>query len=128
MTSRPASGARFAGRGRGYTEAMNQAIAFLRSDAPGAVEVVVNFGPLSGREATLAEVDRLARRLLATVAAQVRVHAVRTHDVRPDTETIVHQVVVEADAPSLGAEALREICEAWATDCADERSVDPLGL
>ncbi|MCZ7589343.1 MAG: hypothetical protein M5U27_10925 [Gaiella sp.] len=107
---------------------MNAAIAFVRSNADGAVEVVVNFGPLSGREATLAEVDRLARRLLATAAARVRVDAVRTHDMSPDTETIVHQVVVEADAPATEARALRDVCEAWAIDCADERSLEPLGL
>lgn len=112
----------------GITHGMNAAIAFLRSEVDGKVEVVVNFGPLSGREATLAEVDRLARRLLATSAAQVLVHAVRTHDMSPNTETIVHQVVVEADAPATGAEALRDVCEDWAVDCADERSLEPLGL
>ena len=86
-------------------------------------EIVVNFGPLSGREATLAEVDRLARRLLE-VTGQVRVHAVRTHDMGPESESIVHQVVVEADGAD--AEALRLVCEAWAVECADERSVAPL--
>ena len=106
---------------------MNPAVAFVRSQEDGNVEVVVNFGPLSGREATLAEVDRLARRILGTAAAQVQVHAVRTHDMGPDTETIVHQVVVEADAPEAEAEALRDVCEAWAIDCADERSLEPLG-
>lgn len=107
---------------------MNAEIAFVRSQADGNVEIVVNFGPLSGREATLAEVDRLARRLLTLAAAQVRVHAVRTHDMSPETETIVHQVVVQADAPTTEAEALRDACEAWATDCADERSLAPVGL
>ena len=41
---------------------MNTTVAFLRPGANGAPEVVVNFGPLTGREATLAEIDRLARR------------------------------------------------------------------
>jgi hypothetical protein len=104
---------------------MDLTTAFVRSSADGAVEVVVNFGPLSGREATLAEVDRLARRLL-TAASNVRVHAVRTHDMAPDRETIVHQVVVEADAATERADELRDLCEAWAVDCAEERSVSPL--
>ena len=107
---------------------MNPAIAFVRSQADGKVEIVVNFGPLSGREATLAEVDRLARRLLTTAAAHVLVHAQRTHDMGPETETIVHQVVVEADAPATEGEALRDVCEAWAVDCAEERSLEPLGF
>ncbi len=103
---------------------MDLTTAFVRSDTEGALEIVVNFGPLSGREATLAEVDRLARRLLATLE-DVRVHAIRTHDVNPLSETIIHQVVVEAAAPA-GAAALRDTCETWAAECAAERSVEPL--
>jgi hypothetical protein len=106
---------------------MDQTIAFIRSDADGAIDIVVNFGPLSGREATLAEVDRLARRLLANVE-HVHVHAVRSHDMSAHSESIVHQVVVEAIAPSTEAEALRDLCETWAAECAAERSLEPLGL
>jgi cell pole-organizing protein PopZ len=105
---------------------MNQTIAFIRPGAGGTPEIVVNFGPLTGREATLAEIDRLARRLL-DVAARVRVHAVRTHDMTPETETIVHQVVAEADADASQGDRLRDICEDWAVDCAEERSLEPLG-
>ena len=106
---------------------MDTTTAFVRTAQERAVEIVVNFGPLSGREATLAEVDRLARRLLET-AAHVRVHAIRTHDMGPESESIVHQVVVEADATAHDAATLRETCEAWAVECADERSVDPLTI
>jgi len=104
---------------------MDETTAFIRSATDGAIEIVVNFGPLSGREATLAEVDRLARRLLGTLD-EVRVHAVRTHDVSRASESIVHQVVVEAPAAASTAEALRDVCEKWAVDCAAERSVEPL--
>jgi hypothetical protein len=110
----------------GYVPHMDTTAAFVRSAADGAVEVVVNFGPLSGREATLAEVDRLARRV-CDVASDVRAHAVRTHDMGPQSEAIVHQVIVEADARASEAEAIRVICEAWAADCASERSLGPLG-
>ena len=106
---------------------MDLTTAFVRSAANGNVEVVVNFGPLSGREATLAEVDRLARRLV-DVAGEVRAHAVRTHDMGPDSEAIVHQVVVEAEAPASAAEVVRSICEEWAVDCAAERSIEPLEI
>ena len=61
------------------------------------------------------------------VAARVRVHAVRTHDMTAETETIVHQVVAEADAPESRRDRLRDICEEWAVDCAEERSLEPLG-
>jgi hypothetical protein len=104
---------------------MDTTVAFVRAVHDGTVEVVVNFGPLSGREATLAEVDRLARRL-CDVAGDVRAHAVRTHDMGRYSEAIVHQVVVEACVSASEAEAVRSICEDWASDCADERSLAPL--
>ena len=104
---------------------MDPTIAFLRSQADGAIEIVVNFGPLAGREATQAEVDRLARRLL-TAATHVQAHAVRTHDMSTESETIVHQVVVEARAPASEAAGMRDLCEAWAAECAAERSLKPL--
>jgi len=53
---------------------------------------------------------------------------VRTHDMTPETETIVHQVVAEADAAASDSGRLRDICEDWAVDCAEERSLEPLGL
>lgn len=104
---------------------MDLTTAFVRSDDQGATEIVVNFGPLAGREATEAEVDRLARRLLGTVEF-VRVHAVRSHEMSAQSESIVHQVVVQLPVETDDLEELREICEAWAADCAAERSVTPL--
>ena len=88
---------------------MDTTTAFVRPSAEGHVEVVVNFGLVSGREATLAEVDRLARRLVA-VAGHVQADAVRRHDMGPDTEAIVHQVVVRVAAPSSIAEEVRSTC------------------
>jgi hypothetical protein len=105
---------------------MDTTIAFVRPAAGGGAEIVVNFGLLSGREATLAEVDRLARRL-CDVMPEVRVHAIRTHDMGRDSEAVVHQVVVEAGPHTAEAERLRAISEEWATDCAEERSLEPLG-
>jgi hypothetical protein len=104
---------------------VDRTIVFCRPVAGGGTEVVVNFGPLTGREATIAEVDRLARRLCDAME-EVRVHAVRTHDVSRGGESIVHQVVVETGMASVEPEALRDVCEQWATDCADDRSLAPL--
>jgi hypothetical protein len=108
---------------------MDTTIAFVRSKNGGDTEVVVNFGLLCGREATLAEVDRLAGHL-CSVLPEVRVHAVRTHDMARGSEAVVHQVVVEAGPAGVDvdAEELRTISEAWARDCAADRSLEPLGL
>ena len=106
---------------------MDTTTAFIRPATSGTLEVVVNFGLLSGREATLAEVDRLGRRV-CNVAGDVRVHAVRIHDMGPGSESIVSQVVVYAQAPSSDAETIRSICEDWAIDCANERTIEPLAL
>jgi len=99
---------------------------------PGVV-VFVNFELVTGREATLAEIDRLAETLLETldhisIVSQIR-HEIGTH-----TEVRVHQVVIEVDAARLPAEAaacaeverrLAEIAEAWVRDCAADRAVAP---
>jgi hypothetical protein len=106
---------------------MDTTTAFIRPAADGILEVVVNFGLVSGREATLAEVDRLGRRV-CSVAGDVRIHAVRIHDMGPGSESIVNQVVVYAQAQSSEAETIRSICEDWAIDCANERTIEPLAI
>jgi len=106
---------------------MEVTTAFVRSVGEGGVEIVVNFGLLAGREATLAEVDRLARRLLDD-AERVTIDSNRRHEVTNDEETIIHQVIVMAKAPDDAASSLRDRCETWAVECADERRLEPLGL
>ena len=106
---------------------MDTTTAFIRPAANGFPEIVVNFGLLTGREATLAEVDRLGRRV-CTVAGDVRVHAVRVHDMGPGSESIVNQVIVYAQATPSDVEAIRSICEDWAVDCANERTIEPLPM
>ena len=113
--------------GAGRASVMDLTTAFLRSDHTGATEIVVNFGPLAGREATLAEVDRLARRLLRDVQF-VRVDAIRSHEMSEQSESIVHQVVVQVPDGHEAVEQLRGTCEAWAAECAAERSVEPIEL
>ena len=64
--------------------------------------------------------------LAATVVAVLNgAHLVRTHDVARASEAVVHQVVVEA-GPAAHAEQLRAISETWATECAEDRSLEPL--
>ncbi len=99
---------------------MDMPIAFISSE-----EVVVNFGILTGREATIAEIDRLARALAPVAGPELEIASYRRHAYGPGVETVVHQVAV---APfQAGAEEVLEHCEAWALDCAADRRLEPLG-
>lgn len=87
--------------------------------------VVVNFGILSGREATQAELDRLALELRdGGASAEMTITAERRQDYAPGFESVVHQVhVTLAGSPTPSVEA---ICREWALNCAEDRSVPPL--
>jgi hypothetical protein len=90
--------------------------------------VVVNFGILSGREATQAELDRLALVLRkARASAEITITAERRQDYAPGFEGVVHQVrVTLADSPP--TRLVETICREWALSCADDRSVEPLEM
>ena len=90
--------------------------------------VVVNFGILSGREATQAELDRLADVLRrAGAGAEMTITAERRQDYVPGFEGVVHQVhVTLADSPTTGL--VETICRQWALSCAEDRSVEPLEM
>jgi hypothetical protein len=104
---------------------MDNTVAFIGDADTTHVQIVINFGPLTGREATIAEVDRLARRLLEHMD-EVTVVASRRHELSLQHETVVHQVLVMAPIAQRAADVLRDRCEAWAAECAAERTVDPL--
>lgn len=90
-------------------------------------DVVVNFGIVSGREATQAELDRLAvafRR--AGAGPEMTITAERRQDYGRDFEGVIHQVrVTLAGSPTEWVEA---ICRAWALNCAEDRRIEPLDL
>jgi len=90
--------------------------------------VVINFGVLSGREATQAELDRLARVLRKSeVGAAMTIIAERQQDYAPGFEGVIHQVrVTLADSPPTGL--METICRQWAVSCARDRSVEPLEM
>lgn len=87
-------------------------------DAP-EIEIRVNFGMFAGRDATLAEIDDLARDLLGAVR-RVSIVSLRRHELDDAGEAAIHQVKVEAraaDAVEPGgdlAERLFELIDAWA--------------
>jgi hypothetical protein len=97
-------------------------IAFAGDDG----NIVVNFGLLTGREATQAEVDRLALLLRqAGAGADMTITAARRQDYGRRFESVAHQVhVTVPGSPTPWVEA---ICGAWAVSCAEDRSIEPLG-
>ena len=87
--------------------------------------VVVNFGILSGREATQAELDRLAHALRrAGAGTEMTITAVRRQDYGQGFEGVVHQVHITLDGPTPWV----QICGKWAMNCADEWSIEPLEM
>ena len=86
--------------------------------------VVVNFGILTGREATIAEVDRLARSLAQAGAAEISLVAQRKHEYGGGVEAVVHQVAARADGVDPGE--LERLCTLWVHECAADRHIAPL--
>ena len=107
------------------------AFAAERRDPP-AIEVRVNFGVYAGREATLAEIDRLAGWLLDEVG-EVSIISEQRHMFDPAAEASVHQVRIEVAADRAPAdeagrakmeERIVERAEHWARLCVAERRVE----
>jgi hypothetical protein len=101
-----------------------------RQDPP-AIEVRVNFGVYAGREATNAEIDRLAEWLLDEVG-EVSIISEERHLIDPVREASIHQVRIEVAAdrvpedPEARAEMERRIVERaehWARLCVADRHV-----
>ena len=102
-----------------------------RRDPPG-IEVRVNFGVFAGREATPAEIDRLAEWLLDEVG-EVSIISEERHEIDAHVEASVHQVRVEVaaedvpDDPAARAaieERILERAEHWARVCVAERHAE----
>jgi hypothetical protein len=94
--------------------------AFVEDDG----SVVVNFGILTGREATIAEVDRLARSLSQAGGEPIAIVAQRLHEYGGGVETIVHQVTAAAEGVDTGE--LERLATLWVHECAADRHVAPL--
>ena len=97
-----------------------------------ALEIRVNFGIVTGRAATPAEVDALARSLLPHVQA-VSIVSEQRYEIGPGHEASVHQVRVEVDESDLPQDEaeleavtrrLVEQAGRWAEECAAERHAE----
>lgn len=107
------------------------AFAVKRHDPP-AIEVRINFGVFAGREATPAEIDRLAEWLLDEVG-EVSIISEERHEIDAHVEASVHQVRIEVspDRVPWSDEAREEIeqrilarAEHWARLCVAERHAE----
>lgn len=87
-----------------------------------ALEIRVNFGVFAGREATPAEVDDLARRLVPLLG-RASIVAERRFEVDPRVEASLHQVRVELHAGDPIQEAVA-VAERWARDCISDRHAE----
>jgi gamma-glutamylcyclotransferase (GGCT)/AIG2-like uncharacterized protein YtfP len=92
------------------------------SDREGRPEIVVNFGVFSGREATEAEIYRLAQRLLEEVDS-VEIVSERRYEVDTEVEATVHQIRIALPPNADGREnELMPIVSDWAHDSIGQRS------
>jgi hypothetical protein len=107
-------------------------IAFAaETEEPPALEIRVNFGIVAGREATPAEIDELARTLLAVVE-DVEIVSEQHYEVGREHEATVHQVRVRISRDALADDGARDaltqqLVDAagrWAEACAAERHTE----
>src|SRR5438445_8664521 len=108
-------------------------IAFaVRTQESPAIEIRVNFGVFAGREATPAEIDRLAEWLLDEVG-EVSIISEERHEIDAHVEASVHQVRIEVAADRVPAddaerrvieERILERAEHWAHICVAERHAE----
>jgi hypothetical protein len=89
------------------------------------LELVVNFGVFSGREATPAEIERLARRLLEELDS-IEIICEQRYEFDREMEATVHRIRIELPPGTAGRTvALRGLVEEWAEDCIEERRLTP---
>jgi hypothetical protein len=107
------------------------AFAVQQQTAP-AIEVRINFGIFAGRDATAAEIDRLAEWLLDEVG-EVSIISEERHEIDANVEASVHQVRIEVAADRVPGDPVErteiearivERAEHWAHLCVAERHVE----
>ena len=109
------------GAPRGYERSVTDSTLVFRGEGRTGRRLVVNFGVYSGREATEAEIYRLAQSLLEELES-VEVVAERRYEIAPDIEATVHQVYIELPQAAEGQEErLISLVEDWAEDAIGER-------
>jgi hypothetical protein len=97
-------------------------IVLVNRPTPSELEVRVNFGMLTGREATPAELDELANELVPLLGS-VSIVAEHRQETDGHAETELHQVRIDLteDDPVDDVVALAEL---WAQSCFDSRHAE----
>ncbi len=104
---------------------MSQPTLLFVADAEGDadLELVVNFGIFAGREATPAEVERLAHALLEELES-VEIICEQRYEFDREVEATVYRIRVELPPGSAGRLGeLRDRVDAWAQACIGERHI-----
>lgn len=99
-------------------------LVFFAPVTDSATELVVNFGVYAGREATPAEIERLARDFLPDLRA-LEVVCEQRYEFTEAAEATIYRVRVLAPNAVEPAGELRDAVAAWAEDCIQERYVAP---
>lgn len=99
-------------------------LVFVSAGQDGIAELVVNFGVYAGRQATPAEVERLARQLLVNATA-VEIVCEQRYEFTSEAEATVARVRVTVPGAGHRTAELRDTVAAWAEDCIDERYLAP---
>lgn len=89
-----------------------------------ALEVRVNFGVLTGRQVTPAEIDDLAH-ALRNIAPSFEIVAEERHEFGDNREVSLHQVVIEtAEGGDDVAMLVIGAAEQWAMSCYEARHIE----
>jgi hypothetical protein len=109
------------GAPRGYERCVTESTLVFAGEGRAGPRLVVNFGVYSGREATEAEIYRLAQSLLDELDC-VEIVAEQRFEFAADVEATVHQVYVKLPPDAVGREKrLMSLVEDWAEDAIGER-------
>jgi hypothetical protein len=118
------------GHGSGDVDAL---LAFpVRTPEQPGLEIRVNFGMFSGRQATPAEIQELGAELLPEIG-NAEISAETRYEIGPGSEADVHQVRIEVPQAALPSEEfetgelagrLLAIAERWARGCIAERHAE----
>lgn len=93
------------------------------AEGDGDLELVVNFGVYSGREATPAEIERLAHGLLEELES-VEIICEQRYEFDREVEATVYRIRVELPPGSASrAGNLRDLVVDWANDAIGERRI-----
>ena len=101
---------------------LDSSVVLVSEPDPAGLEVRVNFGLLTGREATPAELDDLAARLLPLLDS-VSLVAEHRQETDGHAEAELHQVRIDVgeDAP---VDDVAEVAQRWAEDCFASRHAE----